>query len=140
MVAGVRGARQADGFVPRAWLVLSESARAKGVDCMLGTIKEFLRGRLSDQHWLHGGFEVIDEVLSRFAHLLYPWRTTDNCRELRYQNFRAGKYYDVSCNTHTRAERGREPESKQNCNVYATASIYCTFRSREDQEIKWLYT
>lgn len=77
VVAGVRGACQSDGIVPRAWLVLSESAKAKGADCMLGAIEEFLRGRLSDQHWLHGGFEVIDEVLLRFAHLHYPWRTTD---------------------------------------------------------------
>ncbi|KAH9002766.1 acetyl-CoA synthetase-like protein [Lactarius hatsudake] len=62
VVAGVRGACQSDGIVPRAWLVLSESAKAKGVDCILGAIEEFLRGRLSDQHWLHGGFEVIDEI------------------------------------------------------------------------------
>ncbi|KAH9065257.1 acetyl-CoA synthetase-like protein [Lactarius vividus] len=62
VVAGVRGACQSDGIVPRAWLVLSETAKAKGVDCILGAIEEFLRGRLSDQHWLHGGFEVIDEI------------------------------------------------------------------------------
>ncbi|KAI9443381.1 acetyl-CoA synthetase-like protein [Lactarius indigo] len=62
VVAGVRGACQSDGIVPRAWLVLSESAKAKGVDCILGAIEEFLRGRLSNQHWLHGGFEVIDEI------------------------------------------------------------------------------
>lgn len=75
VVAGVRGARHSDGLVPRAWLVLSESAKAKGVACMLGAIEEFLRGRLSDQHWLHGGFEVIDEVLSQIAY--HQWRTTD---------------------------------------------------------------
>ena len=63
VVAGVRGACQSDGFVPRAWLVLSESAKAKSADSILGAIEEFLRGRLSDQHWLHGGFEVIEEVL-----------------------------------------------------------------------------
>ena len=63
VVAGVRGACQSDGLVPRAWLVLSESAKAKGADCILGAIEEFLRGRLSDRHWLHGGFEVIEEVL-----------------------------------------------------------------------------
>lgn len=62
VVAGVRGTCQSDGFVPRAWLVLSGPAKAKGVDCMLGEIGEFLRGRLSDRHWLHGGFEVIDEI------------------------------------------------------------------------------
>jgi acyl-CoA synthetase (AMP-forming)/AMP-acid ligase II len=65
VVAGVRGARLSDGLVPRAWLVLSDSAKAKGVARMLGAIEEFLRGRLSDQHWLHGGFEVIDEVAIR---------------------------------------------------------------------------
>jgi acyl-CoA synthetase (AMP-forming)/AMP-acid ligase II len=69
VVAGVRGARLSDGLVPRAWLVLSEPAKAKGVACMLGAIEEFLRGRLSDQHWLHGGIEVIDEVLLQFGHL-----------------------------------------------------------------------
>lgn len=55
--------------MPRAWLVLSESAKAKGVDSILGAIEEFLRDRLSDQHWLHGGFEVIEEVLPQFAPL-----------------------------------------------------------------------
>ncbi|KAF8271925.1 hypothetical protein EI94DRAFT_445287 [Lactarius quietus] len=72
VVAGVRGASQSDGFVPRAWLVLSKSAKEKGVDSMLEAIEEFLRARLSDQHWLHGGFEVIDEVLSQFRHLHVP--------------------------------------------------------------------
>jgi len=61
-VVGVRGVRQSDGFMPRAWLVLSDSAKAKGIDSALEAIEEFARSRLSGQQWLQGGFEVIDEV------------------------------------------------------------------------------
>ena len=61
-VVGVRGVRQSDGFLPRAWLVLSDSAKTKGVDNALKAVEEFARSRLSEQQWLQGGFEVIDEV------------------------------------------------------------------------------
>jgi len=61
-VAGVRGVRQSDGFVPRAWLVLSSSAKAKCVDSVLEAIEEFARSRLSERQWLRGGLEVIDEI------------------------------------------------------------------------------
>lgn len=63
-VAGVRGGRQSDGFVPRAWLVLSDSAEAKCVDSVLEAVEEFARSRLSERQWLRGGLEVIDEVTS----------------------------------------------------------------------------
>lgn len=61
-VAGVRGVRQSDGFVPRAWLVLSDSAKAKCVHSVLEAVEEFVRSRLSERQWLRGGLEVIDEV------------------------------------------------------------------------------
>jgi acyl-CoA synthetase (AMP-forming)/AMP-acid ligase II len=74
-VVGVRGVRQSDGFIPRAWLVLSGSAKAKGVDKALRAIEEFARGRLSERQWLQGGFEVIDEVTPLVKHLLLHKRT-----------------------------------------------------------------
>ncbi len=113
VVAGVRGVCQSDGLVPRAWLVLSESAKAKDVECMLGAIEEFLRDRLSDRHWLHGGIEVIDEVLPQFAPAV-PLLTLPR---LRYRNCRAGKCYGVNCNMHMRHGSRRECESRQNCSV-----------------------
>ena len=61
-VAGVRGGRQSDGFVPRAWVVLSDSAKAKCADSVLEAVEEFARSRLSERQWLRGGLEVIDEV------------------------------------------------------------------------------
>jgi acyl-coenzyme A synthetase/AMP-(fatty) acid ligase len=61
-VAGVRGVRQSDGFVPRAWLVLSTSAKAKGADSVLKAIEKFIRTRLDERQWLRGGLEAIDEV------------------------------------------------------------------------------
>lgn len=128
-MAGVRGACNSDGFVHRAWLVLSESAKAKGVDCMLGAVEEFLRDRLSDQHWLHGGLEVVDEVLSEIRQSPHLWRTTDIAVD-RYRNCRAGKYSVVSCNTHTRAGRGRKLENKRNCSMHTISFFYCTFYSR----------
>ncbi|KAH9975616.1 hypothetical protein BJV74DRAFT_888780 [Russula compacta] len=61
-VAGVRGVRQSDGFVPRAWLVLSTSAKAKGAESVLKAIEKFTRSRLDERQWLRGGLEAIDEV------------------------------------------------------------------------------
>ncbi|KAI0260237.1 amp dependent CoA ligase [Gloeopeniophorella convolvens] len=61
-VAGVRGVRQSDGIVPRAWVVLSDSAKAKGIECVLEAIQEYARHRLHAKQWPHGGFEIIDEI------------------------------------------------------------------------------
>ncbi|KAI0304262.1 hypothetical protein B0F90DRAFT_1228622 [Multifurca ochricompacta] len=61
-IAGVRAVHDSGGFVPRAWLVLSASAKAKGVDRALKAIEKFVRDRVSERQWLHGGFEVIDEI------------------------------------------------------------------------------
>lgn len=69
-VVGVRGVRQSDGFIPRAWLVLSDSAKARGVNKALKAIEEFARGRLSERQWLQGGFEVIDEVTPFVTHFI----------------------------------------------------------------------
>ena len=67
-VVGVRDARRSDGFIPRAWLVLSYSAKVKGANKALKAIEEFARGRLSERQWLQGGFEVIDEVTPFVTH------------------------------------------------------------------------
>jgi acyl-coenzyme A synthetase/AMP-(fatty) acid ligase len=75
-VVGVRGASQSDGFIPRAWLVLSEPAKAKGIHHALKAVEEFARGRLSERQWLQGGFEIVDEVTPCFItsanRLRYP--------------------------------------------------------------------
>jgi len=88
-VVGVRGVRQSDGFIPRAWLVLSDSAKAKGIDSALEATEEFARSRLSGQQWLQGGFEVIDEIprlpngriLRRQMQLAYESRERKKGRE-----------------------------------------------------------
>jgi len=41
--------------------VLSNSARAKGVDTLLKAIEEFARARRSERQWLQGSLGVIDE-------------------------------------------------------------------------------
>ena len=110
MVAGVRGACLSDGLVPRAWLVLSNSAKAKGVDCMLKAIEDFLRNRLSDQHWLHGGLEVIDEVQSQFGHLLCPVANTDVAAVNLDTKTAVRESATSSAATYTRESEGEESQ------------------------------
>jgi acyl-CoA synthetase (AMP-forming)/AMP-acid ligase II len=71
-VVGVRDGRPSDGFRARAWLVLSDSAKVKGVDSVLKAIEEFARTRLSERQWLRGGFEVVDEVTFFLDVHVYP--------------------------------------------------------------------
>ena len=61
-VAGVRGERLSGELVPRAWVVLSNTGKGKGVEAVLSALDEWVRSRLSKHKWLRGGFQVVDEV------------------------------------------------------------------------------
>jgi len=54
-----RASEASDDFVPRAWLVLSNSDKSKSIDRAQKEIERFGRIRLNERQWLHGGFEVV---------------------------------------------------------------------------------
>lgn len=61
-VAGVKGERLSSELVPRAWIVLSETGKAQGVEAVLSALNGWARLRLSKHKWLRGGLQVVDEV------------------------------------------------------------------------------
>ena len=61
-VAGVKGERLSGELVPRAWVVLSNIGKEKGVEAALATLDEWARSRLSRHKWLRGGLQAVDEV------------------------------------------------------------------------------
>ena len=61
-VAGVKGERWSSELVPRAWVVLSNTGKEKGIEAVSAAIDEWARSRLSKHKWLRGGVEVVDEV------------------------------------------------------------------------------
>jgi hypothetical protein len=61
-VAGVKGERLSSELVPRAWVVLSDNGKGKGVEAVLATLDSWIRLRLSKHKWLRGGLQVVDEV------------------------------------------------------------------------------
>jgi len=61
-VAGVKGERLSDEFVPCAWIVLSDLGKQKGAEAVLAALEEWIRSRLSKYKWLRGGFQIVDEV------------------------------------------------------------------------------
>jgi acyl-CoA synthetase (AMP-forming)/AMP-acid ligase II len=66
IVAGVmprsRSKDELKGEVPRAWIVLSDEGKKLGADVVIKELEVWLRNRLSNHKWLHGGIEVVDEV------------------------------------------------------------------------------
>ncbi|KAI0260236.1 acetyl-CoA synthetase-like protein [Gloeopeniophorella convolvens] len=61
-VAGVKGGRLSDEFVPRAWVVLSSVGKQQGAERVLAELEEWTRTRLSRYKWLRGGLQVVDEI------------------------------------------------------------------------------
>jgi len=61
-VAGVKGERLPDELVPRAWIVLSNIGKERGVETVLADLEKWARSRLSKHKWLRGGFQVVDEI------------------------------------------------------------------------------
>ncbi|THV04982.1 acetyl-CoA synthetase-like protein [Dendrothele bispora CBS 962.96] len=62
-VAGVSGhGRTSDEKVPRAWIVLSEAGKKKGVTRTVKELNEWQKENLSKYKWLRGGIEVVKEI------------------------------------------------------------------------------
>ena len=61
-VAGVRGSRFEDEYVPRAWIVLSEAGRRRGERKVVAALEQWLSTQLSKQKRVRGGFQVVDQV------------------------------------------------------------------------------
>lgn len=61
-VGGVSGGRTSDERVPRAWVVLSDEGRKRGVAQALQELETWARKNLSSYKWLRGGIEAIHEV------------------------------------------------------------------------------
>ena len=61
-VAGVSGGRTSDEKVPRAWVVLSEAGKRRGVAEVKKELEKWHQESLSKYKWLRGGIEVVEEV------------------------------------------------------------------------------
>jgi acyl-CoA synthetase (AMP-forming)/AMP-acid ligase II len=62
VVAGVSGGRTSDEKIPRAWIVLSQAGKRKGLAATIKALEEWSQQSLTKQKWLRGGFEVVVEV------------------------------------------------------------------------------
>ena len=70
IVAGVvPGLGYDDGKIARAWIVLSDEGKKLGADVVIKELEVWYQKRLSNHKWLHGGFEIVDEV--RTALIVY---------------------------------------------------------------------
>ncbi|CCM01886.1 uncharacterized protein FIBRA_03957 [Fibroporia radiculosa] len=61
-VGGVPGSRAADEKIPRAWIVLSEEGRKRGLAQVIRELDAWSRKNLSKYKWLRGGIEAINEI------------------------------------------------------------------------------
>lgn len=61
-VAGVPGGRTGDEKVPRAWIVLSQTGKARGERDVIEELDMWTKKTLSKYKWLRGGYEVVDHV------------------------------------------------------------------------------
>ena len=50
------------GTVPRAWIVLSDEGKKVGADVVIKELEVWYQKKLSEDKWLHGGIEIVDEV------------------------------------------------------------------------------
>src|SRR6266403_4480883 len=66
-VAGVKGEHLSGELVPRAWVVLSNTGKERGVEATLAALDEWVRSRLSKHQWLRGGLQVVDEVSNLYV-------------------------------------------------------------------------
>ena len=65
LVAGVTphlGSKDEKGKVPRAWIVLSDEGKKVGADVVIKELEVWYHKKLSEDKWLHGGIEIVDEV------------------------------------------------------------------------------
>jgi acyl-CoA synthetase (AMP-forming)/AMP-acid ligase II len=65
-VAGVSGGRTSDEKNPRAWVVLSSSAKHKDPKAVIQALNDWTQKSLSKYKWLRGGIEIVDEVCYSF--------------------------------------------------------------------------
>ena len=84
-VAGVNGERLSSELVPRAWVVLSDNGKVKGVEAVLAAVDEWVRLRLSKHKWLRGGLQVVDDVSVFWIGKLMTFSVNGNV--VRYQDF-----------------------------------------------------
>lgn len=61
-VAGVSGGRTSDEKNPRAWIVLSDEGKQRGVEETIKTLDAWVKKNLSSYKWLRGGYETIDTI------------------------------------------------------------------------------
>ena len=65
LVAGVTPHLRSEdekGKVPRAWIILSDEGKKVGADVVLKELEVWYQKKLSEEKWLHGGIEIVDEV------------------------------------------------------------------------------
>jgi acyl-CoA synthetase (AMP-forming)/AMP-acid ligase II len=67
VVAGVSGGRTSDEKVPRAWVVLSDAGKRRGVAATVKALEEWCGQNLAKQKRLRGGIEVVAEVRTLFC-------------------------------------------------------------------------
>jgi hypothetical protein len=93
-VAGVKGERLSSELVPRAWVVLSNIGKEKGLEAALAALDEWARSRLSKHKWLRGGLQAVDEVSD-----LYFGKSMNLSIDVyvRYQNFLLARSCAVNC-------------------------------------------
>ena len=65
LVAGVAPDLRSEdekGKVPRAWIVLSDEGKKVGADVVIKELEVWYQKTLSEDKWLIGGIEIVDEV------------------------------------------------------------------------------
>ncbi|EKM52134.1 uncharacterized protein PHACADRAFT_101462, partial [Phanerochaete carnosa HHB-10118-sp] len=65
-VGGVPGGRTSDEMISRAWVVLSDKGKRKGAEEAIIVLGAWAKNNLSWYKRLRSGFEVADEVISRY--------------------------------------------------------------------------
>ena len=70
LVAGVTPQLRSEnekGKVPRAWIVLSVEGKKVGADVVIKELEVWYQKNLSEDKWLLGGIEIVDEVCTALA-------------------------------------------------------------------------
>lgn len=82
IVAGViPGHESDDGKIARAWIVLSDEGKKLGADEVIKELEVWYQKRLNNHKWLHGGFEIVDEVCKALiAYILFISDINLQCR------------------------------------------------------------
>lgn len=85
IVAGiVPGDGSDDGKIARAWIVLSDEGKKLGADVVIKELEVWYQERLNNHKWLHGGFEIVDEVCT--ALIVYILSDSDLNLQCRFRS------------------------------------------------------